>query len=833
MSGAVINADRSKRLYPARATGCRQHTQYGDPLLYAKVLNISGIAFSIPDFEGQAILRIFANSTQSEIACYTASVTNGASFKQSKSVGLILGLFALVAVISSLATAMYGERVSEMRSHYAHSMSVLVVFAVYHHIYFTGALSMNWPSVLVAWWSNFAWSAGMIYNSNIQNGLTKFMGKNVGDTLAVGAARVNANSSNVGGGYDVNKIYKRSDPPMLFNRTLPALTKRSLVNQTSGFKWYGGLVRPGLPLPGNYSGFAGTLSEEDIPASNAFLTALIWFAVLLLIIGACIAICKYVLEGLYRWGYMKTSRLDYFREHWPRYVAAAILRACYIAFFMMTFLTVFQFTYKGSPGALAIAGVVFTAFLIGVSGIVAYACYFGIALSHFEFRIIDPGDRTKGKLETAVRSMFHRKKTTDSETAQPDQVTEKSEIKVHDDDIYTVKFGWLSSRLRSSKWWFFSLWAFYEFLRACFYGGASGHPLVQVFCLLVLEIVAFGAMVKLRPYEGQRLNIIMTYLLGFSKVITLALSSAFDITFNIKRIPATAIGIIIIVIQGLLTIALLVCIVLGAISSYFSLTRNRESIKPRSWLQHRERYLAHVQQAARDGPSPRPDPTATARDDEVPSEPYFSVNSVRRMAKIEDEDPDFLNDIAMDPRHGSRTFTPPPPPVSSSDVALASGSGSGTFAAPGYSGGTPPHPPSPRASVAVSIRSTASHSSLPRAAVLPRGSWSTRDWHDAIAAAEHAGGSRAGSRPASAAAFFAEEDAAAARRSGGGGGGGYASPAPHGSESPEGGEGGATPRRKPRPGDRRHESLPAAGLPDGSGGSDAPAGLRGDPRVSV
>jgi hypothetical protein len=779
---------------------------------------------------------MFANSTKTEIACYTAAVTNGGSFKQPASVGLILGIFALVAVASSLASAMYGERVSENRSHYAHSMSALVVFAVYHHIFFTGALSMNWPSVLVAWWSNFAWSAGMINNQRIQNSLTKLMGKHLGDTLAVGAARSNANSSNVGGGYDLGKIYKRSDPPMLLNRTLPSLTKRSLVNQTSGFKWYGGPVQPGLPLPGNFSGFAGTLSEVDIPASNAFLTALIWFAVLLLIIATSIAACKYVLEGLYRWGYMKTSRLDYFRRHWPKYVAAAVLRACYLAFFMMTFLAVFQFSYGGAPAALAIAGVAFAAFLIGVPGIVAYACYFGIVLSHFEFKLTDPNVRPSGKLETAVCSLF-RRKASDPEAVQADQVIEKPEIAVHDDEVYIVKFGWLSARFRSSKWWFFTIWTFYEFVRACFYGGASGHPLVQVFCLLVLEIIAFAVMVKLRPYEGQRLNVIMIYLLGFSKVITLALSAAFDINFNIKRIPATAIGIIIIAIQGLLTVALLVCIGLGAISSYFSLTRNRESIKPLSWLPYRERYLAHIQQAARDGPLPPPEPVETTPVDDVPSEPYFSVNSVRRMAKIEDEDADFLNDISVDPRHGSRTFTPPP--ISTSDVALASGSGSGAFAAPGFPS-TPPHQPSPRASVAVSIRSTASHSSLPHAAALSRGSWSARDWHDAVAASAeyHAGGgSRAGSRPASAAAFFAEEEAALASRWGGSAG--RASPA-RGSESPvppqEGGEGSGAPRRKPPLGDRRHESLPVGGRPDGGDGGgvvDSAAGLKGDPRASV
>ena len=55
----------------------------------------------------------------------------------------------------------------------------------------------------------------------------------------------------------------------------------ALLNKTDGYKWYGHPVGEGLPLPGNYSGFAGTLAEESIRVSNAFATGLIWFLVLL------------------------------------------------------------------------------------------------------------------------------------------------------------------------------------------------------------------------------------------------------------------------------------------------------------------------------------------------------------------------------------------------------------------------------------------------------------------------------------------------------------------------------------------------------------------------
>lgn len=155
------------------------------PVDQSDVAGIPPIALTIPDFEGQAILRIFGNSTETEIGCYSAVVTNGATFSHPSSVGTVLGIFTLAALIASFATTVYGSHIPTMRTHYAHSLSIFVVFAVFHHIFFTGALSMNWPSVLASWWSNFAWSAGMIYSESMQNSINQLIGSNKGNTSIV------------------------------------------------------------------------------------------------------------------------------------------------------------------------------------------------------------------------------------------------------------------------------------------------------------------------------------------------------------------------------------------------------------------------------------------------------------------------------------------------------------------------------------------------------------------------------------------------------------------------------------------------------------------------
>lgn len=692
------------------------------PVAQSDVANIPSIALSIPDFEGQAILRIFANSTQSQIGCYSAVVTNGVTFSQPAAVGTVLGIFTVIALVSSAAVAMYGNHIPTTRKHYAHSISVFVVFSIFHHIYFTGALSMNWPSVLVSFWSNYAWSAGMIYTSSMQNSINQLIGSNRGNISMVGSAASGVNANNLGGGYQLSQIYKRGldrmasifqigqtlGEPLRPRRIEHTLAGRDLANTSSGFAWYGQPVAPGLPLPGNFSGLAGTLGAESIPASNAFLTGFLWFLILVAAVALGIFLLKWLIEGLSRMRMVKSERLAFFREHYLGFMGAAVLRTMFIAFFMFMFLTMFQFTLGGSKGVIAIAGVVFAIFFAGMFGIAGYALYYRLRHGSYASNTDRINVEKKTKLGFVPWYGFTRaSKAAEDEDKKVyagsvpswrirfiDQDAERPSI--HDDEDYIKKFGWLASRFRRTRWWFFAAWLVYEFVRACFYGGAAGHPMTQVFGLLVVEIIGWVAMWHFRPFEGQRLNVFMVWALGFSKVTTVALSAAFDIRFNLGRITTTAIGIVIIVIQGLLTILLMIAIVTGAMTSWMSIHRNREECKPKSWTKLRAKYFAHVEQRATDLPKP---PAPPPEVHEEPKEPYFNVGSVKRIAKIEDEDAD------AGEQENSRTG-------SKSSIGVLE---------------------ERKGSLTASVRSQISYQNLPFGARPHRASWSSRDfstWHD-------------------------------------------------------------------------------------------------------
>ncbi|KAI4215573.1 MAG: hypothetical protein LQ351_002042 [Letrouitia transgressa] len=636
------------------------------PVAQSDVAGIPPIALNIPDFEGQAILRVFANSTQSEIGCYSALVTNGATFSHPDAVGSVLGLFTIIAIASSAATAIYGDDIPTMRTHYAHSLSILVLFSVFHHIFYTGALSVNWPSVLPAFWSNFAWTGGMIYSTSMQNSINQLIGNNKGNTSMVGAAGSGATAESLGGGYEISQIYKRHTPnvfrwtadpsneheSLLRSRDIERrIMKRALANSTDGFSWYGLPTKPGLPLPGNFSGFAGTLAEEGIPASNAFMTGFLWFLILLAIVVASVVCLKWTLEGLRKYKIIHQDWLAYFREHWVGFIEIAALRTMLIAFFMMIYLSLFQFTYKGSGGAAAVAAIILV-FFLGLLGAAGYACFIRLRRGHYKTKL-DRLHFEKNKAFGFIPWIGVRLESHRSEKSRPllstgsvrcwtvqyiDDNTQR--IEVQQDGDFIQRFGWLSARYRRTKWWFFSIWLVYEFIRACIYGGAAGHPMAQVFLLLVVEIIAFAAFGILRPFEGARLNALVVYLLGFSKVATLALSAAFDVRFNLARIPTTIIGIVIIVIQGILACSALLAVVIGTLSSYMSLTRNFKSFKPQRWEGYRQRYFAHLQKTVKDLP-PSPPPVL-----EEPRPPGFTVKSVRRCPKIEDNDQGYADPLS-------------------------------------------------------------------------------------------------------------------------------------------------------------------------------------------
>ncbi|KAI0384565.1 TRP-domain-containing protein [Hypomontagnella monticulosa] len=691
-----------------------------------QVSGIPQIAYEVPDLEGFARIQIFANSSQTEIGCFQAVMRNGNSFSQPTSISTVLGIFTFVAIVASFVTAAYGVSIPHMRSHYAHSLSVLIIFETFQSIFFSGALSLPWPSVLPAWWSNFAWAAGLVPSPNVIHSINPFVGVS-GNASQVGGAGSTV-INNQGGltqqiygrslaSIIIRGLFKRS--PEIVKDVVHALGRRQPYdpNDPYDYNWNGDPVQPGMPLPGDWTGFAGELSELSIPAPNAFMVGLIWLLVVVGLVIVLVVAFKYSLEGLVKLKWIKQDRLEYFRSHWTGYLSLALLRTLFIGFFSITTLAMFQFAIRGSARPTAIAVVVFAIIVLGMGGLVLYALHFRLRFGTFSVdpdRILLRRGKVMGFLPCLVPVRLSQLK--EKELGQKPAGSlpfvrwhfvdnDAGRQNVHQDEPYVKRFGWLSARYRLSRWWFFSFWLIYQFVRACFLGAASNSPLAQVFGLFIVDILALVVVATLNPYEGQRNTALAVWLLALTRVITTGLSIAFLPDFNLNRIIVTVIGVVIIVIQALLTIAVMVLIILGGISSWMSLSRNREYFSSEMLEGVRIRYFEHIEQRSTDEPPPKPksksktdSETNSDKFPELPKEPYFTVTSVRRAPKIEDEDDDYLAEMNPSYNTGSTAFNPRP---------------------------------TSRRSRAASVSSLHSVSSLPRGARAHRTSWSSRDFPQA------------------------------------------------------------------------------------------------------
>ncbi|KAF4467345.1 Calcium related spray [Fusarium albosuccineum] len=608
------------------------------------VAGIPSIALDIPDLEGFARLRLFANSTQTEIGCFQAVMTNGQSFSQPESVGSIVGVFVFFAVLASFATAIYGLQVPHMRMHYAHSFSILVIFETFQSIFFSGALSVDWPSVLPAWWSNFAWTAGMFASDSMIHSISPFAGV-TGNASQVGSA--GSVPINNGGGL-TQQIYGRSlknRAVLRMGHTLHSFARRNEFNASDpyDYSWAGKPRDPGMPLPGYYSDFAGTLSRANIPLYDAFLVGLIWLLVVLGGVVLFVVSFKLVLELCAKLKWIKTDGFDYFRSHWLGYLVVCLLRTLFIAFFTLMTLALYQFTLDAPAGPTAIAAIVFIMFL-GFAGLTAYACAFRLREGKYEvvsdsirfeegklFKTIpfiaatlesSIGEEEQARKPRLYGSMpVRRIKFTDNDPDRPN---------AHQDVAYIKRFGWLSARYRRTRWWFFAAYLAYQFIRACFIGGGRRNALAQVYGLFIFEVLALVAIIKLKPFEGARNTTVAVWLLSISKIITNGLSIALLPSFNLSRIVATVLGMIIIVVQAFLAVVVLILIVLGMVSTWMSLSRNREKF-PEKLDPIRIRYFEHME--ARAGNLP---PKQKEAEEPEPPKSTFRVSSVRRAPKMDD-----------------------------------------------------------------------------------------------------------------------------------------------------------------------------------------------------
>ncbi|PGH11217.1 hypothetical protein AJ80_07222 [Polytolypa hystricis UAMH7299] len=475
---------------------------------------IPSIAFSIPDLEAEATLKLIAKDGGQQLACIKSTVGNGKSLVAPAVSYVAAGVAGAALVVTGLAAVAAGGNAGVATS----SPTFSEVLGWFQSMATNGMLSVNYPPVYRSFAKNFGFSSGLIPWDQMQVSIDNFRNMTGGNLTQANVEFLrkatlvfqdNSNSSNA----------KRSLASSIFgSMNILARDIETSVNSTSSEE---GNEEDSV----NHfvKGIQSFVEQLSIPEANTFMTVLLVFAIIVAGIAAGILLLKAILELWALYGSFP-AKLTNFRKHYWGLLARTITSLILALYGIWTLYCVFQFTRGDSWAAKVLAGVTLAIF----TGILAF----------FSFKIWRVARRYK-KLEGDAVALYEDKET-------------------------WRKYSLFYDNYKKAYWWIFVPTIVYMFAKGCIIAGGDGHGLFQSAGQLFVEAVMLILLLWTRPYEtksGQWINIAIQVV----RVLSVACILVFVQELGMGQTTKTVTGVVLVAVQTTLTAVLAVLIAVNAI----------------------------------------------------------------------------------------------------------------------------------------------------------------------------------------------------------------------------------------------------------------------------
>lgn len=282
---------------------------------------VPGIAYTVPDLDG--VFRVYVNDrdTGATLACMEADLSNTKSVYQ-PAVGWATAIIAGLGLIASGVTSGLGH--TNTAAHVA--ANAVSLFGFFQAQAVVGLTAVHMPPIVQSWTQNFAWSMGIIRVGFLQT-LATWYQRATGGTPSTYLSTLSTASV---------QVQKRG----LVMRSLDYLSKRT-VNVMNHAATHS--IRAASALAKRQS------SDDDDPAShigevkvvrgiervgfrakieqtNIFMTGVIFFIFILLLVAVLVALAKVVLDLLAKRNAIKADRFSEFRAGWKIVIKGILFR---------------------------------------------------------------------------------------------------------------------------------------------------------------------------------------------------------------------------------------------------------------------------------------------------------------------------------------------------------------------------------------------------------------------------------------------------------------------------------------------------------------------------
>ncbi|KAF1810824.1 TRP-domain-containing protein [Eremomyces bilateralis CBS 781.70] len=469
---------------------------------------IPSIAFSIPNLDGKAKLELKTMEGGQDLACIQSTVGNGKSLDV-PAVPYVAAGIAGAALLLSGASALAGGSGAGSG---APSPTFFETVGWFQSMAMNGMLSVQYPGVYRSFSKNFGFSTGLVTWDGLQSTIDNFRGRTGGNLTENSIAFLR----NVTLVYPSGNMTKRAiENVFLYAREVN--TEISAANTTSN-----GTEAEDKPIH-SVEGIQAFAESLAIPKTNTFMTVLLIFACVIGAITVAILLFKVILEI---WALFGTfpKKLEGFRKRYWITLSKAITSLILLLYGIWTMYCVYQFTSGDSWAAKVLAGVT-----LGI---------FTLILAFFTFRIWQVARKYK-KAEGNVSGLYEDKNT-------------------------WVKYNIFYENYKKGWWWMFIPLIIYMFVKGCIIAGASGNGLVQASGQLIVEALLLILLLWSRPFTLKSSNWI-NIIIQVVRVASVVCILIFVEELGVTQTTQTVTGVVLVVVQGVLTGALAILIAINAI----------------------------------------------------------------------------------------------------------------------------------------------------------------------------------------------------------------------------------------------------------------------------
>ncbi|KAF2088639.1 TRP-domain-containing protein [Saccharata proteae CBS 121410] len=472
--------------------------------------DIPSIAFQIPDLDGQAKMQLTPIDGGDDLACIQSDVTNGKSMNVA-AVSYVAAGIAGAALLMTGATAL-GAGAGATVGAASPSPSFGEVMGWFQAMSMNGMMSVKYPKLYTSFSKNFAFSGGLIPWSDMQNAIDSFR-KVTGGNLTDANYEYLQNATLVND--DGTSYSKRAiDTVQLWARDSTVSSSNSTAsNSTSSSSEVLEFVH----------GIKAYVEELTIPQANTFMTVLLIFAIVIASITVGILLFKVILETWALFGSFP-NKLTNFRKRYWWILAKTITNLILLLYSVWVLYCLYQFTNGDSWAAKVLAGVTLAIF----TGVLAF----------FTWKIWYKA-RQYQKMEGDASVLFEDKET-------------------------WRKYSMFYENYKKGCWWLFVPAIVYSFAKGCVIAGGEGHGFGQTVAQLFIECAMLILLGWQRPYTIKSSNVI-NITIQCVRVLSVACVLIFVEELGISQTTQTITGLVLIVMQSVLTGVLAVLIAVNSI----------------------------------------------------------------------------------------------------------------------------------------------------------------------------------------------------------------------------------------------------------------------------